>query len=82
MTTQTIHSIILVVLAVTVLLLGTINTISTRALGNIIDRVKVLEDKVDVLRANVLILYEINKDEMDRRMAEKGVQLNDNSTKP
>lgn len=82
MTTQTVHSIILVILAITALVLGGINTISTRALGNMIDRVKVLEMKMDEARANISLFYEVNKDAVEKKRYEKGVQEHDNSTKP
>ena len=82
MTTQTMHTAVIVVLAVTVLILSTWTTVSTKALSNVIDRVKVLEMKMDEARANISLFYEVNKDAVEKKRYEKGVQEHDNSTKP
>ena len=72
----------LIILAITVLILGTTSVVQVRALSNTIDRVKVLEEKVDLLRANVALFYEVNKEAVEKKNAEKGDQTNDNSSKP
>ena len=62
----------LIILAITVLILGTTSVVQVRALSNTIDRVKVLEEKVDLLRANVSLFYEVNKEAVEKKKAEKG----------
>lgn len=73
---------IMVVLSITVAILGATGFVNTRALSNMIDRVKVLEMKMDEARANISLFYEVNKDAVEKKRHEKGVQENDHSTKP